>query len=91
MMEWQESNQTEDPLIDLDTLKKFSTLNQSAKNLYVRLVNRKHAWLKKSGLEEKYGKFGNDIIADLYTMTDAGVIDSSKFFSYRYLFLSFKF
>lgn len=76
--EWMEQKHTEDTLIDLDVLQKFSSLNQSSKNLYVRLVNRKHAWLKKSGLEEKYGKFGNDVMADLYTMTDAGVIESSE-------------
>lgn len=78
MKEWQENNQLEDHLIDLNTLEKFCTLSQSAKTLYVRLVNRKHAWLKTNALEEKYGKNGADIVADLYTMKDAGVIENSK-------------
>ncbi|KAI5736851.1 hypothetical protein M8J76_007763 [Diaphorina citri] len=77
MKEWQENNQLEDHLIDLNTLEKFCTLSQSAKTLYVRLVNRKHAWLKTNALEEKYGKNGADIVADLYTMKDAGVIENN--------------
>uniref|UniRef100_A0A8D9BI66 Fanconi-associated nuclease n=1 Tax=Cacopsylla melanoneura TaxID=428564 RepID=A0A8D9BI66_9HEMI len=77
MKEWQENKQTMDHLVDLNTLQKFCSLSQSAKNIYVRLVNRKHAWLKKSSLEEKYGKNGTDVIADLYTMEEAGVIESN--------------
>ncbi|KAL1458633.1 hypothetical protein WDU94_008768 [Cyamophila willieti] len=77
LKEWQENNQTIDHLIDLDALEKFCKLSHSAKNIYVRLVNRKHAWLKNSSLEEKYGKNGVDVMADLYTMESAGVIESN--------------